>query len=456
MLSYNSGTGAFTTSADNFANWKFTTDSAGNTSITSGGLLTFTAGSGIDVTHSGSTITIATDSDADISAVSAGDGLTGGGVSGAVTLNVGAGYGITANANDLEVSNADIRALFSASGDLSYNSSTGAFSFTNDAGDIEGVTAGVGLSGGGTSGTVTLDLDFSELADMTSTMDASDEFIILDSGSGNKRKEAQEIGLSIFNNDSGFLTSVSGIGVSNFNAAAVQTSGESFSDNDTSFMTSAAIEDKILSYGYTTELTRDIQVQTGPTTYHQMGESDVLKFQNSDDVSYTINTPNTGDLKIILNTATANTPSTIVKRDGSGNFAANVITATATSARYADLAEKYEADAEYEPGTVLVIGGDKEVTVTDEPGSYAVVGVVSTDPAYLMNSEAEGVAIALRGRIPCKVAGTCKKGDVLITSNTPGHAMVAVAPNKLSPLQIIGRALAHKTEAAPGLVEIIV
>ena len=129
---------------------------------------------------------------------------------------------------------------------------------------------------------------------------------------------------------------------------------------------------------------------------------------------------------------------------------------TATQARYADLAEKYEADAEYEPGTVLVIGGDKEVTVTDEPGSYAVVGVVSTDPAYLMNSEAEGVAIALRGRIPCKVAGTCKKGDVLITSNTPGHAMVAVAPNKLSPLQIVGRALAHKTEAAPGLVEIIV
>ena len=142
--------------------------------------------------------------------------------------------------------------------------------------------------------------------------------------------------------------------------------------------------------------------------------------------------------------------------DFSGNVDANFFVGTATQARYADLAEKYEADAEYEPGTVLVIGGDKEVTVTDEPGSHAVVGVVSTDPAYLMNSEAEGVAIALRGRIPCKVAGVCRKGDVLVTSNVPGHAMVAIAPTKLSPLQIIGRALAHKTEAAPGLVEIIV
>ena len=120
------------------------------------------------------------------------------------------------------------------------------------------------------------------------------------------------------------------------------------------------------------------------------------------------------------------------------------------------MAENYEADADYEPGTVLVIGGDKEVTITDEAGSYKVVGVVSTDPAYLMNSEANGVAVALRGRVPCKVTGVVKKGDVLIASNTPGHAMVAADPKSLSPLQIIGRSLQTKTDAQPGVVAIIV
>ena len=85
-----------------------------------------------------------------------------------------------------------------------------------------------------------------------------------------------------------------------------------------------------------------------------------------------------------------------------------------------------------------------------------MAGVVSTDPAYLMNSEAEGVAVALRGRIPCKVAGVVNKGDVLITSDTPGHAMVAGNPKDVSPLQIVGKALANKISAAPGIVEIIV
>ena len=120
------------------------------------------------------------------------------------------------------------------------------------------------------------------------------------------------------------------------------------------------------------------------------------------------------------------------------------------------MAEKYSADAEYEPGTVLVIGGSAEVTVTDEPGSFAVAGVVSTDPAYLMNSQADGVAVALRGRVPCKVTGVVKKGDVLITSDTPGHAMIAPDPKSLSPLQIIGRSLETKTDSQPGVVEILV
>ncbi len=95
---------------------------------------------------------------ADITGVIAGNGLTGGADSGNANLNVGAGFGITVSSDAVSISNADVRALFSVSGDLSYNVSTGVFSFTNDAGDIESVTAGNGLVGGGTSGAVSLDI----------------------------------------------------------------------------------------------------------------------------------------------------------------------------------------------------------------------------------------------------------------------------------------------------------
>ena len=95
----------------------------------------------------------------DITGIVAGAGLTGDATSGDATLAVGAGTGITVNANDVAIDSSVVRGLFSAGGDLSYNSGTGAFTFTNDAGDIEGVTAGSGMSGGGTTGTVTVAVD---------------------------------------------------------------------------------------------------------------------------------------------------------------------------------------------------------------------------------------------------------------------------------------------------------
>ena len=88
---------------------------------------------------------------------------------------------------------------------------------------------------------------------------------------------------------------------------------------------------------------------------------------------------------------------------------------TATSARYADLAEKYTTDKEYEPGTVLAVAtaGFSESTATWQSGQR-VLGVISTNPAFLMNDEAPGQAIALRGRVPVKVVGPIRKGQPLI------------------------------------------
>ena len=606
-LSYNSGTGAFTSTADNYGSWDFDTDTGSAQSVSSGGTVNILGGTGIDVTHSGSTITVTNTNDADITGVTAGSGLTGGGSSGTVTLNIGAGdgitvngdnvtvdssvvrtsgnqsiggdktltgstqinslnvngaysfptadgtinqvlttngsgtlafqpvsaigltsvtggdgltatvgvgkteldvvggFGITVNADDIELNNtsvrslfsasdsggdgsfsynsgtgaftytgpsasetrahfsvtdtggdgslaynsgtgvftytgpsasevrahfsgsngvnynsttgaitadsAEIRALFSAGGDLSYNSTTGEFSFTNDAGDIESVEvlAGVGLSGGGsaTSGTfsTTLTLDLDELTTSTTNSDG-DYFAVVDTAGNQKKLTKGSINVSGFNNDIGYSTTT---------GTVTQVDGGS---------------------GLTGSVTTSGSLAVGAGNYILVGANDVG-----------------------VDATSTNTANKVVARDGSGNFAAGTITATATQAQYADLAENYEADSDYEPGTVLILGGDKEVTVTDEPGSFKAMGVVSTDPAHLMNVDCEGehvVAVALRGRIPCKVAGTCKKGDVLITSDTPGHAMVAGDPKSLSPLQIIGRALEHKTSAAPGVVEIIV
>ena len=139
-------------------------------------------------------------------------------------------------------------------------------------------------------------------------------------------------------------------------------------------------------------------------------------------------------------TAIVNGGTTGVGNIGAVGATFNTIFAKATTAQYADLAERYTSDAEYPPGTVVVFGGEKEITVSTTSHNTAVAGVISTDPAYLMNAECIGLPVALTGRVPCQVQGPVAKGAVLVTSTTPGVAQ-AIDNSKFLPGCVIGKAL---------------
>lgn len=119
-------------------------------------------------------------------------------------------------------------------------------------------------------------------------------------------------------------------------------------------------------------------------------------------------------------------------------------------ATYADLAEKYISDTDYEEGTVVVFGGENEITISDVYADTRVAGAISTNPAYIMNGDSTGQAVALRGKIPVKVIGKINKGDLLVTSNLAGFAQIA--DNEASPNAVFAKSLETKTTQGPGIV----
>ena len=137
------------------------------------------------------------------------------------------------------------------------------------------------------------------------------------------------------------------------------------------------------------------------------------------------------------------------------NVHATTFNGVATSAQYADMAEIYSADADYEAGTVVKIGGDAEITMTIDHSDTDVFGVISTAPAYLMNSEAEGLPVALSGRVPVKVIGKIKKGQRLVSSDIPGVAWASME-DEYDPRAIVGRSLEDKNDGGEGTVEAVI
>jgi hypothetical protein len=132
----------------------------------------------------------------------------------------------------------------------------------------------------------------------------------------------------------------------------------------------------------------------------------------------------------------------------------NTLYGVATQAKYADLAENYQADRTYAAGTVVMFGGVEEVTVADVD-TTAVAGVVSTNPAHLMNGGLTGpnvVPLALQGRVPCMVVGPVKKGDLMVSA---GHGYAKSSANpKLG--QVIGKALYDFPGSSKAVIEVVV
>jgi hypothetical protein len=179
-----------------------------------------------------------------------------------------------------------------------------------------------------------------------------------------------------------------------------------------------------------------------------------------------IGTPN-GNIAFVVNggSVISITPDGIISNQangaadiGSSTAYFGTVYATATSAQYADVAERFAADADYEPGTVVELGGAAEITKVGADLSDNVFGVISTNAAYLMNSGAgtnhTHPPVAMTGRVPVKVVGQVNKGDRLVSA---GNGVARAAKiGEATAFNTIGRALANKLDSALGTVEAIV
>ena len=138
---------------------------------------------------------------------------------------------------------------------------------------------------------------------------------------------------------------------------------------------------------------------------------------------------------------------------GTSSKGYSTVHAKATSAQYADLAEIYETDINYEIGTVVVFGGEKEITISGHKYDTRIAGVISENPAYIMNSKSEGQPVALAGKVKCKVHGTITKGSMLVASEKSGCATASKHPPVGS---VIGKALEDYDSSEIGAINIVV
>jgi len=186
------------------------------------------------------------------------------------------------------------------------------------------------------------------------------------------------------------------------------------------------------------------------TTTYDLGNSS-FKFRNMYATSFNGLATNATNLQVGSNYRTGDvnaTNNTVAVRDSSGNLSANVFNGVASSARYADLAEKYTTAEEIPVGTIMAVCAHPEHETEPANAGDIVMGVTSDNPAYLMNADADGQALALKGRVPVRVIGKVQKGEAIFTVGDGVGAADAQGG-------LVGVALESSDDTAEKLVECV-
>ena len=227
--------------------------------------------------------------------------------------------------------------------------------------------------------------------------------------------------------------------------------------NDTTSGTLGILNDTGLAVGVDSDLRVSVS-GSDVTVQNQTSDGDVILRVNDGGVATTVATLDGATATLQMSADILNAQADGVGNIGSASVGFNTIHAKATSAQYADLAERFEADVAYPAGTVVELGGAKEVTVAQQDLTDAVFGVISTQAAYLMNGSAGSnethPPIAMSGRVPVRVVGVVKKGDRLVSA---GNGLARSAKQgEANAFNVVGRALETKSSAKEGTVEAIV